>query len=60
MTNQTRIVLACTILHNFITVEDGVPLEVELEDDDGHASINVPILETYGMSQRDRDDWTKF
>ena len=48
---QKRIVLACTILHNFIMVEDGVPSEVKLEDDDGGAPINVPILETYGMSQ---------
>ena len=22
-----------------------------------HEQINVPILETYGMTQHDRDDW---
>ena len=59
---QTRIVLACCILHNYITIEDGVPLEIETDedDDDDSNAINVPILETYGMNQRDRDDWGKF
>ena len=56
---QTKIVLACGILHNFITMEDGL-LEVEVEEDDDRVGINVPILETYGMNQRDRDDWGRF
>ena len=54
------IVLACGILHNFITMEDGLPSEVEIEEDDDRVGINVPILETYGMNQRDRDDWGRF
>ena len=57
---QTRIVLACCILHNYITIEDGVPLEIEIEEDDDHNAINVPVVETYGMTQRDRDDWENF
>ena len=59
---QTKIVLACCILHNYITIEDGVPLEIKIDkdNDDDRNVINVPILETYGMTQRDRDDWGKF
>ena len=57
---QIKIVLACCILHNFIIIEDGVPLEVDIEEEDDREGINVPILETYGMTQRDRDDWGKF
>ena len=56
---QTKIVLACCILHNFITIEDDIPREVEIEEDE-RDGINVPILETYGMTQRDRDDWGNF
>ena len=55
-----KIVLACCILHNFITIEDGVLLEVDIEEEDDREGINVPILETYGMTQHDRDDWGKF
>ena len=57
---QTKIVLACCILHNFITIEDGVPRDVEIEEDDERDGINVPILETYGMTQGDRDEWGNF
>lgn len=46
---QTKIVLACCILHNFITIEDDIPCEVEIEEDE-RDGINVPILETYGMT----------
>ena len=60
ISTQTKIVLACGILHNFIIVEDGAPLEVDFEEDDVRALINVPILETYGMNQRDREDWGNF
>lgn len=41
-------------------IEDGVPTEVEIEEEDDRDRINVPVLETYGLSQRDRDDWGKF
>lgn len=44
----TKIVLACNILHNFITMEDFLPSKVDIEEDHDHAGINVPILETYG------------
>ena len=57
---QTKITLACCILHNFITIEDGVPHYVEVEDEDDRDAINVPILDTYGMTPRDRDDWGNF
>ena len=35
-------------------------MEVDIEEEDDREGINVPILETYGMTQRDRDDWGKF
>ena len=57
---QTKIVLACCILHNFITIEAKIPPEVEIEEDDDREEVNIPILETYGMTLRDRDDWGKF
>jgi hypothetical protein len=57
---QAHIVLACCILHNFITIEDGLPSEVEFEEEDGRDGIDVPVLETYGLSQRERDDWANF
>ena len=52
--------LACCILHNFITIEDGVPQVLEIEEDVDRGGINVPILETFGMTQRDREDWGNF
>lgn len=59
--NQINYFLSCGILHNFIMMEDGIPSEVEIEeDDDDHVEINVPVLETYGMNQQDRDEWGKF
>ena len=58
--SQTKIVLACCILHNLITIEDGVPHDMEIEEDDDRDGINLPILETYGMTQRDRDDLGNF
>ena len=54
---QTKIVLACCILHNFITIEDDISFEVDIEKEDDREGINVPILEKYGMTQQDRDDW---
>ena len=57
---QTKIILACCILQNFITIEDGITFEVDIEEEDDHEGIDVPILETYGMTQRDRDDWGRF
>ena len=48
---QKKIVLACGILHNFITIEDGLPSKIDIEEDDDRVGINVPILETYGMNQ---------
>ena len=56
----TKIMLACCILHNFIMIEDDVPCKVEIEEDIDRGGINVPILETFGMTQRDRDDWGIF
>ena len=57
---QAKIVLVCCILHNFITIEDGINFEVDIEEEDDREGIDVPILETYGMTQRDRDDWGRF
>lgn len=57
---QTKITLACCILHNFITIEDGVLHDVEIEDEDDRDGIDEPILDTYGMTLRDRDDWGNF
>ena len=57
---QIKIVLTCCILHNFITIEDDIPPEVDVEEEDDREGITVPILETYGMTQRDRDDWVIF
>ena len=57
---QTKIVLACCILHNFITIEDGITFEVDIEEEDDREGIDVPILETFGMTKRDRDDWGRF
>ena len=57
---QTKIVLSCCILHNFITIEDSVPPDVEIEEDADRDGINVPILETFGMTQQDRDGWGNF
>ena len=51
ITTQTKIVLACCILHNFITIEDDVPQVLEIEEDVDRGGINVPILETFGMTQ---------
>ena len=59
MQHHIRSVLACYILHNFITIKDDIPCDVEIEEDECEG-INVPILETYGMSLGDRDDWGKF
>ena len=57
---QTNIVLACCILHNFITIEDGIPSKIDIHEEDDREGIDVPILEIYGMTQRDREDWGKF
>ena len=57
---QSYIVLACYILHNFITIEDGLPLEEAIEKEDDHDGIEVPLLETYGLSQEDRNEWAQF
>ena len=57
---QSYIVLACCILHNFITIEDGLPLEEAIEEEDDHDGIEVPLLETYGLSQEDRNEWAQF
>lgn len=57
---QTNIVLACYILHNFITIEDDIHYEIDIDEEDDHEGIHVPILETYGMTQCDREDWEKF
>ena len=48
---QTKIMLACCILHNFITIKDDIPPDVEIEEDDDHDGINVPMLDTSGMTQ---------
>ena len=53
---QTKLVLACYILHNYIIIEDHIPLEIKIEEDDDHNAINVPILEMHAMTQRDKDD----
>ena len=57
---QSYIVLACCILHTFITIEDGLPLEVATEEEDDRDGIEVPLLETYGLSQEDRNEWAQF
>ena len=54
---QSYIVLACCILHDFIMIEDGLPLEVAIEEEDDCDGIEVPLLETYGLSQEDRNEW---
>ena len=55
-----KIMLACCILHNFITIEDGVPLDVEIEEEDDYNGINMPILDTYVLTQWNRDEWGNF
>ena len=60
ITTQKKIVLACCILHNFISIEDGVPQVLEIEEDVDRGGINVPILDIFGMSQQYRDDWGNF
>ena len=57
---QSYIILACCILHNFITIEDGLPLEVAIQEEDDRDGIEVPLLETYGLSQEDRNEWAQF
>ena len=57
---QTKIVLACCILHNFIIIEDGIPSKVDIDKEDDREGIDIPILEIYGMTQHDRDDWGNF
>lgn len=57
---QSYIVLACCILHNFITIEDGLPSEEAIEEEDDRDGIEVPLLETYGLSQEDRNEWAQF
>ena len=57
---QTKIVLACCILHNFIIIEDGIPSKIDIDEEDDREGIDVPILEIYGMTQIDREDWGKF
>ena len=58
---QLKIVLTCCILHNFITIEDDIPPEVDdVEEEDDREGIDVPILETYEITQRDKDDCGKF
>jgi hypothetical protein len=57
---QAHIVLACCILHNYITLEDDIPSEIVTEEEDDRDGIGVPMLETYGLSQRDRDQWAQF
>ena len=47
---QTKIFLACFILHNFFTIEDGIPSKVKINEEDDCKGIHVPILETYGMT----------
>ena len=49
---QTKIVLACCIFHNFIVIEEVIQPNVEIEEDDD--------IDTYGMTQQDRDDMGKF
>lgn len=50
----------CCILNNFITIKDDITFEVDIEEEDDREGIDVQILETYGMTQRDRDDWGRF
>jgi hypothetical protein len=58
---QAYIVLACCILHNYITEVDGLPeVEVEEEDDPDCGGVDVPVLQTYGFSQQDRTEWSQF
>ena len=57
---QSYIILACCILHNFIMIEDGLPLEVATKEEDDRDGIEVPLLETYGLSQEDRNEWAQF
>ena len=47
---QTKIMLACCILHNYIMIEEEVPPDVEIQDEDDRDGINMPILDTYGMT----------
>ena len=57
---QAHIVLACCILHSYITLEDDIPSEIVTEEEDDRDGIGVPMLETYGLSQCDRDQWAQF
>ena len=35
-------------------------MEIEIEEDVDRGGIDVPILETFGMTQWDIDDWGNF
>lgn len=57
---QVKIFFTCCILDNFITIEDGIPSKIDIDEEDDCEGVHVQILEIYGMIQRDREDWEKF
>lgn len=41
-------------------IEDGLPSEVAIKEEDDRDGIEVLVLKTYGLSLEDRNEWAQF